>query len=132
MNFTSLTSALTEFSTLKWAFGKPKGSVKSLWVTCPSYPDEWGKINQWGIRWSHRYCAAYSAVLESVISDHHIVALCLHDGKALTRVNDTLEIIVGYLNPDILVRGDGVHDSKALSAYRLVYESVSFKDHGSL
>jgi len=129
MNFTSLTSALPEFSTLKWAFGKPKGLVKSLWVTCPSNSDEWGLINQWGIRWSHRYRAAYSAVLESVISDHHIVALGLHYGKAVARVNDTLEMIVRYLNPYILVWGYGVHDTKALSAYRLIDESISSEDH---
>ena len=44
-------------------------------------------------------------------------------------MSDTFEIIVGYLNPYILVLGHEVHDTKALSAYRLVYESVSSEDH---
>jgi hypothetical protein len=58
--------------------------------------------------------------------------MSFHDGKALARVSDTFKMIVSYLNPDILVRGREFHDTKALSAYRLVYESVSFKDHASL
>lgn len=53
----------------------------------------------------------------------------LHDGKALARVSDPFEMIVGYLNPDILVRGHEVHHTEALRAYRLVDESVSSEDH---
>ena len=105
----------------------------SSWVlTCPSNADEWSLFNQRGISWRHRYPAAYSAALESVINNNHIVTLGFHDWKALARVSDTFEMIVSYLNPDILVRGREFHDTKALSAYRLVDESVSSKDHTSL
>jgi hypothetical protein len=41
-------------------------------------------------------------------------------------------MIVGYLNPDILVRGHEIHDTEALRAYGLVDESVSSKDHSRL
>ena len=58
--------------------------------------------------------------------------MSFHDGKALARVSDTFEMIVSYLNPNILVRGHEFHDTKALSAYRLVDERVSSKDHSSL
>jgi hypothetical protein len=128
MNFASLTAALSEFSTLKKADGKTKEFVKISWVTCSTNADELGLINHWGIRWGYRYRAAYYAVLESVISDHHIVALGLHDGKALERLNDTFEMIVGYLNPNILVRGYWFYDTNSLNAYRLIYESVSSED----
>ena len=105
----------------------------SSWVlTCPSNADEWSLFNQRGISWRHRYPAAYSAALESVINDSHIVAMSFHDGKALARVSDTFEMIVSYLNPDILVRGREFHDTKALSTYRLVNESVPSEDHSSL
>jgi hypothetical protein len=50
-------------------------------------------------------------VLEGVIVDNHIVPLGLHDGKALASVGHTFEMIVSYLNPDILVRGHEVHDT---------------------
>ena len=103
------------------------------WVlTCPSNADECYLFNQRGIGWRHRYPTAYNAALESVINDNHIVALGFHDGKALARVSDTFEMIVSYLNPDILVRGREFYDTKALTAYRLVDESVSSKDHSSL
>lgn len=41
-------------------------------------------------------------------------------------------MIVGYLNPDIVVRSHEVHHTEALRANRLVDESVSSKDHGRL
>jgi hypothetical protein len=58
--------------------------------------------------------------------------LGLHDGKALARVIDPFELIMGYLNPDILVRGHEIHHPEALRAYRLVDESVSSEDHDRL
>ena len=47
-------------------------------------------------------------------------------------MSDSFEMIVGYLNPDIVVRSHEVHHTEALRANRLVDESVSSKDHGRL
>ena len=47
-------------------------------------------------------------------------------------MGDPFEMIVGYLNPDILVPGHEVHHTKALRAYGLVDESVSSEDHNCL
>ena len=47
-------------------------------------------------------------------------------------MSDPFEMVVGYLNPDILVPGHEVHHTEALRAYGLVDESVSSEDHSRL